>query len=598
MFIPHGHCYLWKPALVGLHLTSDLLIAIAYYSIPITLIYFVRQRRDLPFGWILWLFSAFIVACGTTHILAVWTLWHPTYWISGWAKAITAVVSLSTAIALVPLVPNLLALPSPTLLTATNRELQQEIAARIKSEARYRAIVQDQTELIARFQPDGTLLFVNDAYCRYFDIERKDIIGKQYQPVVFPGDREKVAELVSTLNADNPVVVIENRVIVNDEIRWTQWINRALFDQETQFIEFQSAGRDITEQKQAQLALQESQRFIQKIADTAPIILYVYDLSSHQIVYNNRNLIDVLGYTSEDRQSLAITLFTMMHSDDLAQLTERQRHWVNAKEGEILQTEYRLKHASGEWRYFQCQETLFACDENNLPQQILGVAVDITDRKQTQQLQASLREKEVLLKEIHHRVKNNLQIVYSMLRLQSRQMQDSPFASMLLESQSRIKSIALVHEKLYRSVDLSQIDFAQYIDSLVAYLFSSYKPDSSRITLETQVDPILLSIDQAVPCGLIINELVSNALKYAFPGRREGTIQVLLHRDPSSHPQPQVILIVKDNGVGLPKSLDWMNTTSLGLQLVQDFVAQLKGTLNVEHHPGTTFTITFPGSHA
>ncbi|WP_347272385.1 PAS domain S-box protein, partial [Leptolyngbya sp. FACHB-36] len=243
-----------------LHILSDSFIALAYYSIPVTLISFVRRRQDLPFDWVFLLFGAFIVACGTTHVLEVWTLWHPTYWLSGFVKAITGVVSVSTAILLIPLVPKALALPSPTLLEATNRELECKIAERRKSEARYRAIVEDQTELIVRFLPDGTLLFVNEAYCRYFGLSHKDLIGKKYQPVVYEADRENVAQLVASISADNPVVTIENRVVVADEVRWTQWSNRALFDQQEHFIEFQAVGRDITEQKHAEVALQTSQR--------------------------------------------------------------------------------------------------------------------------------------------------------------------------------------------------------------------------------------------------------------------------------------------------------------------------------------------------
>ena len=117
-FIPHGHCYLWKPGLVSLHIASDSLIALAYYSIPITLLYFVRKRQDLPYPWMFLLFSSFIVACGTTHLMEIWTLWHPIYWVSGCLKAITALVSMVTAIALVPLIPKVLALPSPAQLEA------------------------------------------------------------------------------------------------------------------------------------------------------------------------------------------------------------------------------------------------------------------------------------------------------------------------------------------------------------------------------------------------------------------------------------------------------------------------------------------------
>ncbi len=133
-FIPHGHCYLWKPELVWLHVVSDSLIALAYYSIPVMLIYFVRSRRDVPFGWIFLMFGTFIVACGTTHLLEVWTLWHPTYWLSGFIKAITALVSLCTAVLLVPLIPKALALPSPAQLEATNFALRNEITERNKAE--------------------------------------------------------------------------------------------------------------------------------------------------------------------------------------------------------------------------------------------------------------------------------------------------------------------------------------------------------------------------------------------------------------------------------------------------------------------------------
>jgi PAS domain S-box-containing protein len=592
-FIPHGHCYLWKPGLVWLHLVSDALTALAYYSIPITLIYFVRKRQDLPFGWAFLLFGSFIIACGTTHLLDIWTLWHPTYWLSGSLKAMTATVSVLTAGLIVPLVPQALALPSPALLEAANLELEKEIAERRNSEARYRAIVEDQTELIVRFQPDGTLLYLNDAYCRYFGLTRDDMIGRQYQPVVFDADREQVNQLVASININNPVVTIENRVITKGAVRWTQWTNRALFDEGDRIVELQAVGRDVTERKQVELALEESQRFVQKITNTAPVLLYVYDLLAQRNVYINREVLDLLGYSSKDVHEMDVdSLRALLHQEDWAIMLERQQRWTNVNEGDILQTEYRLKHADGEWRYFQCQETLFSCTPNGNPQQILGAAVDITDRKQTQQLQASLREKEVLLKEIHHRVKNNLQIVYSMLRLQTRQTHDSSIANKLLESQNRVRSIALVHEKLYRSDDLAKVNFSQYIHSLAAHLFSSYKVSSDAIALETYIDSISLDIDQAIPCGLIINELVSNALKYAFPDRTEGIIQIGLH----TNEQSQVILTVHDNGIGISESLNLDQINSLGLQLVQDFVEQLEGTLQIDRHQGTTFRITFPGS--
>jgi PAS domain-containing protein len=158
-FVPHGHCYLWKPQLVGLHIVSDSLIALAYYSIPIMLIYFVHKRRDAPFQWIFLMFGAFIIACGTSHLMAVWTLWHPDYWLSGGIKLITAFISLYTAGELFILIPQALALPSPAQLEAANQKLAQEISA---SEAAVRHCIWAE-EALKQSETRFRLIFENAA---------------------------------------------------------------------------------------------------------------------------------------------------------------------------------------------------------------------------------------------------------------------------------------------------------------------------------------------------------------------------------------------------------------------------------------------------
>ncbi|MBD1939394.1 PAS domain-containing sensor histidine kinase [Microcoleus sp. FACHB-68] len=262
-FMPHGMCYLWKPGLVWLHVVSDSLVALAYYSIPITLIYFVQHRRDLPFRWIFWLFGAFIIACGTTHIMEVWTLWHPNYWVAGIIKAFTAIVSLYTAVQLIPLLPQALALPSPTQLALINQNLEKQILERQKSEealrqseARYRAIVEDQTELICRFLPEGTLTFVNQAYCRYFGGTQEDLIGSSFCPMILEEDLEKVKAQLNALSKEKPIVTITHRILnSHGEIRTQQWSNRAIFDDQDSCVEIQAVGRDITKLKQAEEVL-------------------------------------------------------------------------------------------------------------------------------------------------------------------------------------------------------------------------------------------------------------------------------------------------------------------------------------------------------
>ncbi len=215
---------------------------------------------------------------------------------------------------------------------------------------------------------------------------------------------------------------------------------------------------------------------------------------------------------------------------------------------------------------------------------------DITERKRAEEaLKASLQEKEVLLKEIHHRVKNNMQVISSLLSLQSRHLEDPKAIGMFKDSQHRIRSMALVHEKLYQSKDLSRIDFGQYLQNLVVYLIHSYQVDAGRVRLRLDVGDTALDINTAIPCGLIINELATNALKHAFPGGRKGEVRVTLRPGADG----RFSLTVGDDGVGWPRDVDFRKTETLGMQLVTMLVDQLDGKIELEKKPGTTFRISF-----
>ena len=215
---------------------------------------------------------------------------------------------------------------------------------------------------------------------------------------------------------------------------------------------------------------------------------------------------------------------------------------------------------------------------------------EATERQQAEvQIKASLQEKEVLLREIHHRVKNNLQVIASLLNLQSRSITDDQVLEPLRESQNRIESMALIHQKLYDSNNLMVVDFAEYSRSLAAELFSTYGVGQA-VTLEVDSDAgASLTINSAIPCGLIINELVSNSLKYAFSGAQAGSIRIGLHQVEKD----KLVLMVADNGAGIPEEVDFRNTESLGLRLVNILSGQLEGTLELERNGGTKFKLTF-----
>jgi two-component sensor histidine kinase len=215
---------------------------------------------------------------------------------------------------------------------------------------------------------------------------------------------------------------------------------------------------------------------------------------------------------------------------------------------------------------------------------------NIAERQRAEeQLRASLNEKEILLQEIHHRVKNNLQIMSSLLHLQSRLVEDVETMALFKESRNRIRSMALVHEKLYQSSDLSRINFAQYVQSLMNYLFRSYGTDPQAIRSRIDADDIHLSIDTAVPCGLLVNELISNSLEHAFPNGRKGEIRVDFRRAE----EDRFLLTVSDNGVGFVPDLEADETETLGLQLVYTLTNQLEGIVEYEGQEGTSVRVEF-----
>jgi len=224
-------------------------------------------------------------------------------------------------------------------------------------------------------------------------------------------------------------------------------------------------------------------------------------------------------------------------------------------------------------------------------QECRAVMVNITGLKQAEaEILSSLREKETLLKEIHHRVKNNLQVVSSLLSLQSVYLKDKRAIEIFDKSRNRINTIAMVHTKLYRSENLAAINCADFIEDSADSLLQIYGGEAGAVNIITGAPrDTCLGLDLAIPCGLILNELITNALKHAFPEKGEGEIRIAMREDGGRH-----ILTVTDNGVGFPDGIDFRNTASLGLQLVDILVKQLQGTIALETNGGTTFVVSFP----
>ncbi len=885
-------------------------------------------------------------------------------------------------------------------LLLANAKLRQEIADRElaeaekskliqslqESEARYRAIVEDQTNLICRYLPDGTLTFVNQTYCRYFGRRREEAIGSSFLPTIYDPDFNKVCDYIDSLfslTPTNPVASGEYRVVSQGQIRTLQWTERAIFDESGIIIEFQAIGQDvterrqaealvrqtaerlqaaletvgegitfsdgggyfeifnskmeeitgytkeeanmsgnflaliypdaqeyqravagiqeislqggcrnvetticakngetktllvstsivryqqrnwllsayrdiserrratvalarekahlaeaqkvahvgsweldwdlqkitwseetfrifgmepqshpltwsefltkiypddrqlwtshirnclqgkcgefefrivrhrgfirylscnqqptfnaqgkivglfgtlldITERKQAEVALEQSKLLIQRIADTLPQVLYLQDIPTGRYLYVNRQIWEILGYTQEQVQQEPNFFLKAIHAVDAPSFREHLHNFATISDSgvtssgvrEVVETEYRIRHADGSWRWFRSRDVVFTRGADGAPEQVLGTAWDISDRKQAASalrqsqarlhaivtntsdgillvdqagkvrfanpaaaklfgrpvpellgedlglpvladggavvelkinrsstevrigemcavttnwdgepaylvslrditerkqaeklLKASLQEKEVLLKEIHHRVKNNMQVICSLLALQSQYIDDEQTVHLFQESQNRIQAMALIHEHLYQSPTLDRIDFAEYLQYLVNNLFQSFGCGYG-VRLQLNIEKLSLNIETATTCGLIVNELVSNSLKYAFPAvaeveeLQEGEIQIDFYQQETPG---AMVLAVADNGIGIPPELDIENTETLGLRLVVMLVRQLEGCLAVErrqtsrqHRPespsrqhrrnGTVFTVKF-----
>jgi PAS domain S-box-containing protein len=292
--------------------------------------------------------------------------------------------------------------------------------------------------------------------------------------------------------------------------------------------------------------------------------------------------------TTPDRL-LGQNFFQFIPPDEQEQL--HQYYQSITPDSPVKMYEHQVLAPDGTVRWQQWADRALFGDQGQIVE-YQSIGQDVTDRRLVeQQIRDSLREKEAMLKEIHHRVKNNLQVISSLLALQVNYIEDAKIGEMFRDSQNRVRSMALIHERLYQSPDLASIDFGRYIEDLVADLFRAYGPRTDAITKEIQTDQVYLAVDAAIPCSLIINELVSNTLKHAFPEDRPGIVRVSLRAVGD-----KLRLVVADDGVGLPSNYDIGGSQSLGLQLVSTLTEQLDGSLVHRSDPGTEFEIIFPAS--
>ena len=346
--------------------------------------------------------------------------------------------------------------------------------------------------------------------------------------------------------------------------------------------------RNVTEQRQSAAALKYSEDrfrlFVESVKDYA---LFQLDVDGRVVTWN-AGAARVLGYSDSEIIGHSARLF--FTPEDLA-TGEAEKEMTRAREeGRSEDERWHLRKDGS--RFFASGIVSPIRDDSGRLRGYSKLMRDVTERKTAdERLRASLHEKEVLLREVHHRVKNNLQVVASLLNLQSEHLQDPQAAAALDEMRTRIQSIASIHELLYGAADLSHIEFDRYLNQLAQDLSSFYSVESNRLRIQVSADPLNLSIGQAVPCALIVNELLTNSIKHAFP--KNGALG-LIHVRALIEAGDSMLIEVEDNGTGLPEDIDLANPETMGLQLVTTLAEQLQAKLSVERENGTRFRVRFP----
>ncbi|MBC7186698.1 MAG: PAS domain S-box protein [Calditrichaeota bacterium] len=457
-----------------------------------------------------------------------------------------------------------------------------------ESEGRLRQVTEQVHAWVWEVDAAGCFTYCNALVTQLLGYAPEELVGKRHLGDLLHAHKrlEYERSLLRLFDVHAPlhdfVVPLQHK---DGHLRWMLRNAAPVFDKSGAFAGYQGADIDITERRQQEEQIRQQRSYLQALIEHNPLAIAAMDKEGKVTLCNSAferlflyQRAEVMG------QSVDALLTSAELVEEAQQLTRRMLA------GERVHAVTR-----------RCRK-----DRTEVDVELFGVPVmiqgthygafviyqDITQRKRAEEeLVSSLKEKELLLKEIHHRVKNNMQVISSLLSLQSSYITDPRALAIFNDSQNRVKSMALIHEKLYQSKNLSRVDFAEYTKSLTSHLFDSYGVDPERIAMDVQVNGIDLAIDSGISCGLIVNELVSNALKHAFPGGRKGKVTVGLEQVNGTY-----VLKVSDDGVGFPPHVDFRNTESLGLQLVNTLTDQLEGTIELSSNGGggTVFTICFP----
>ena len=458
----------------------------------------------------------------------------------------------------------------------------------LESEEKYRAIYEQAFIGIAKVDLDARFVQVNEQLCNIFGYSKEELCSMRYLDITVPED------LVTDYRG---LLVLGEMKKANFEKRYIhksgQIINAnvtvsTVKDINEKIIHFIAVFQDTTESVKAGEILKAQSAKFNAIIESSSHFIWTVDKNFCLTTFNenfDKELQDRYGTNAKNGQSV---IFERPQSEQLDN-NFLIKKYKGAFDGDpqYFEISFFDTNEVENWREIYLNPIM---DQNGAVIEVSGISHDITEKKASEErIRLSLQEKEVLLKEVHHRVKNNLQVISSILNLQSSYVKDEGTLQILKESQNRIKSMAFIHESLYQTKDFSSINFTEYVINLSQNLIHSYSNLDNEVKLNLDIQNVFLNLDLAIPCGLIINEIVSNALKYAFVENSEGGEISIAMKTSGDYLE----LKIGDNGKGLPKNIDYRNTESLGLQLVVTLIDQLSGTIELNTEKGTNYTIMF-----
>jgi PAS domain S-box-containing protein len=466
------------------------------------------------------------------------------------------------------------------------------------SEERFRSIFNQAAVGIVQVSLPGKLVLVNDKFTQLVGYSREELSGLDFPQLIYPDDVSETLTDLSDLLAGNKAT-FEREIRIQRRAGDSLWVNLTMSVvwvavEPSYFI---AVVNDISDRKRAEESLQQSEARLNSILNSLQDVVWSIALPEKQLRYINPACQIIYGRSPEELIADPTLIWKMVVGEDRQKVAQNWQNMLNNSqlgqlppaEANNWELEYKIELPNGETRWIRDRAHL-VYDRYSRAVSIDGISTDVTERHQAEEkLFKSLQEKEVLLKEIHHRVKNNLYVISGLLNLQSSYIEEEEVRNLFQDSQNRIQTMAVIHEQLYQSQDLAEIDFADYINRLVSNLFLSYNHQKSGIKPITQLEKCYLNIETAIPAGLLINELVTNAFKHAFPSvQGEVNIRLEVERE------QEIKLTVADNGRGLPPHLDWENSPSLGLRLVHLLSQQLDAQVQVETgQTGTAFTLKF-----